>query len=122
MKPELIKLELFIAKLLRHGVLFAGTLILIGWIFQISFTQDTFAQFSQYQGITLMDQLNMLWHTHSWPQLIANAGLFVLISLPVLRVIATGFIFAKQKNYHLVGLVLVVLSGLILSIVLGFEI
>ncbi|MBC7421710.1 MAG: DUF1634 domain-containing protein [Bdellovibrio sp.] len=122
MNNDLIQLELFIAKLLRKGVIVAGALILIGWIFSVKFGQNIYEKFHTYQEISLKHSLSALWLAKSWSYLISYAGLIVLISLPILRVIATGFIFLKQRNYPLLLLVLAVLSGLILSIALGFAI
>ena len=122
MRADLEKLELFIAQLLRKGVLLAGLFILIGWIFQINFKYNTFADFKTYQTLNMLETLIDLWNSHSWAKLIAYAGLFVLISLPVLRVLATGVIFIKQKNLKFVLLVGLVLFGLTLSLVLGFEV
>jgi uncharacterized membrane protein len=121
MRPDLIKLELFIANLLRKGVFIAGFLILVGWAFQINFTQNVFLSFQQYNNVTFIENLNALITARDWPKIIAYAGLIVLICLPIIRVLATGFIFAKQKNYRLLSLVGIVFVGLVLSVFIGFE-
>lgn len=119
---DLFALELFIAKLLRYGVFLAGILIFIGWASQIDFHEDTFSHFTAYKASPLIPALQGLWARAEYGLLISYLGLGVLISLPVLRVAMTGAVFIKQKDFIMAGLVALVLSGLILSFVLGFEI
>jgi uncharacterized membrane protein len=122
MEDEVYSLELFIAKFLRYGVLLAGALMLFGWMSEISFTADTFAHFSKYHDVRLVPMLQSLFEAKRWGLLVSYAGLFVLICLPVLRVMMTLLVFVKKKDYALAVVSGVVLAGLFLSLLLGFEI
>lgn len=120
MSNETQSLELFIARFLRRGVLVAAFFIFLGWVFQISFTQNVFQDFHNYQDKPLQHTLTLLLQQKAWSLLVAYLGLIILISLPILRVCMTGFIFLKQKNYRMLSLVCLVFAGLILSLALGF--
>jgi uncharacterized membrane protein len=122
MEDDVYSLELFIAKFLRYGVMFAGTLMLIGWMSEISFTKDTFAQFATYHDERLWVTLQSLVQSGRWGLLTAYAGMFSLIALPLLRVLMTLLVFIKKKDYALAVVSTLVLAGLFLSLLLGFEI
>ena len=118
---ELEALELKIAKLLRYGVIFAGALILIGWMLQIQFTSNPFLGFSSYHGLSMMANLQAAWENSNWAQLISYAGLFVLISLPILRVLMTAILFVRQNDTIMAGLAFFVFVAIIVSCALGLE-
>ncbi len=122
MKHDIQALELFIARFLRYGVLIAGALMLVGWISQISFRTDTFAQFQVYKEMRLAPTLLQLYDAREWGVLTSYLGMFVLICLPVLRVIMTLAMFLKKRDYALAGVSALVLFGLLLSVTLGLEI
>ncbi|CAN5424929.1 hypothetical protein BH10BDE1_BH10BDE1_04490 [soil metagenome] len=122
MDDEVYSLELFIAKFLRYGVLVAGALMLFGWMSEISFKTDTFSHFATYHDVRLFPTLRALIETSRWGLLTAYAGMFVLISLPLLRVLMTLVVFLKKKDYALAAVSTLVLAGLFLSLLLGFEI
>ncbi|RYZ76357.1 MAG: DUF1634 domain-containing protein [Proteobacteria bacterium] len=115
-------LELFIAKFLRYGVLFAGLVIFIGWMSQINFHRNVFEDFHVYQNMSLFDTLWFLFLQHNWGLLTAYLGLMLLIALPFLRVVLTAGVFVIEKDYLLAGCAVLVMAGLILSFALGFEI
>ncbi len=122
MRDPLYSLELKIAQLLRGGVLVAGFFLLLGWLMTIHPGENTLSHFQTYQQIPFLQSLEHLWQGREWGLLIAYFGLGVLISLPLLRVLMTAFLFFKQKEMVLAGLALVVLIALGLSFSLGFEI
>jgi uncharacterized membrane protein len=122
METDVDSLELFIANFLRYGVLFAGALMFIGWMSEISFSTDTFARFSNYEDVRLVASLHRLFELKRWGLLTSYAGMLALISLPVLRVLMTLVVFAKKRDRAMAILSGLVLAGLALSVVLGFEI
>lgn len=122
MDKDVYSLELFIAKLLRYGVLLAGLLMLIGWASQLSFSHDVFAPFHVYKEVRLYEALEQATALKQWGALTAYAGLIVLVSLPLIRVLMTLLVFLKKKDFALAAISGLVLAGLALSIVLGFEI
>jgi uncharacterized membrane protein len=122
MERDVYALELFIAKLLRYGVLFAGALMLLGWVSQLSFNHDVFASFRVYEEVRLADSLQKAFVNEQWGTLVAYTGLIVLVSLPLIRVLMTLLVFLKLKDFTLAAVAAVVLVGLALSITLGFEI
>ncbi len=121
MEKDVYALEMFIAKFLRYGVLLAGLLMLCGWLTQISFTADAFAPFHTYHDSPLFRTIGELIEQQRWGLLTAYAGMTVLISLPLLRVLMTFAVFVKKRDYTLAAVSAVVLFGLGLSIALGFE-
>lgn len=119
---RLFNLELFIAKFLRYGVLFAGLLIFAGWMSQIDFHANVFANFMHYQPAPLTETLRALIAGQEWGLLTAYAGLVVLIALPLSRVALTAFVFLAERDFILAFCALLVLFGLGVSFALGFEI
>ncbi len=122
MKHDIHALELFIARFLRYGVMIAGALMLVGWISQISFSNDTFAQFHVYREMRLVPTLIQLFHAREWGLLTSYLGMFVLLCLPVIRVLMTFAVFIKKRDYALACVSALVLFGLLLSVTLGLEI
>lgn len=121
-EPKLFNLELFIAKFLRYGVLFAGFLIFIGWMSQIDFHHDVFATFGVYQHSPLIATLHDVIAAGNWGLLTAYIGLVCLILLPLSRVALTAIVFLAERDFALAFCALLVLFGLGLSFLLGFEI
>lgn len=122
MEDDVYVFELFIAKFLRYGVIVAGALMSIGWLSQLSFTVDTFAKFHEYHELRLVPAITALIQEGRWGILTSYLGMFVLICLPLLRVLMTFAVFIKKRDYILAAVSAVVLFGLLLSVTLGFEI
>lgn len=121
-KKDIYSLEVGIAKLLRLGVIFAGLLMLMGWLLQIQFAENPFLAYQTYQKHSLVESLNQSLQDNSWGIIFSYVGLFVLISLPILRVFATAFLFVKRKDWLLAAMAVFVLSILIGSFFMGIEI
>jgi uncharacterized membrane protein len=121
MKGGLLTLELRISNLLRFGVLLAGAFLFVGWMTLLDFTQNPLADFKDYKEQTLMQSLEQALQNNQWGLLIAYVGLAILISLPLLRVLLTGFLFIKQKEKTLAAIAFFVFLILILSFSLGIE-
>ena len=119
---RIFNLELFIAKFLRYGVLCAGLLIFVGWMSQIDFHHNIFANFEHYQSVHLIETLHGLIAQKAWGLLTAYVGLVVLIALPITRVALVAFVFLAERDTTLALCALIVLLGLALSFVLGYEI
>lgn len=122
MERDVYSLELFIAKFLRYGILVAGFLMSVGWLSRLSFAADTFAAFHEYHALRLTDALREIIDAKQWGLLISYAGMFVLICLPLVRVLMTFAVFVKKRDYILAAVSALVLFGLLLSVTLGFEI
>jgi uncharacterized membrane protein len=118
---QLLSLELRISVLLRWGVLLAGAFMLIGWASMLDFTQNPLAAFHDYKSESLKDSLHSAVSHQQWGLLIAYAGLALLISLPLLRVLMTAILFIKQKEKVLAAIAFFVFATLILSFSLGIE-
>lgn len=121
-EEELYNLEIFISQMLRGGVLIAGALLLVGWLTQIQFHENPFLAFQVYQPLSLKLYLNQLWQGGEWGLLTACGGLFVLISLPILRVVMTAVLFLRQGERKLALVAAFVLVLLLMSFSLGIEI
>lgn len=118
---DLERLELKIAKLLRYGVMAAGLLIFIGWMMNIQFDANPLLAYHDYQSVTLQGHLQMALAMKNYSELVGYAGLFILISLPILRVLMTAILFTKQKDYWLAGIAYFVFVAIAVSCALGLE-
>lgn len=92
--PATHPIEMVLARLLRLGSLAAAALLAV--------------------GIAAM----VLGQTQFAPKLI-TAGLLVLLGTPVLRVVAAGVIFVKERDWHFALFSLVVLCAMAAGIYLG---
>lgn len=121
MRPveELEILELKIAKFLRWGVLFSGLLIFGGWLWELKWTADPFYSFRHYSLFPLENILRIYHKNGHWGILVTYAGLVSLISLPIIRVILTAYLFFRQKDFRLGFIALSVLVSLLVSFLLG---
>lgn len=117
---EIENLELKISKFLRYGVIFAGIVILIGWITMFKFS-NTFYTFRFYDKLPFIDIVPFYVYRERWGILLSYVGLIILISLPIIRVFLTAFLFIKQKEYILATIAIVVSIALIFSMFLGIE-
>jgi uncharacterized membrane protein len=93
-KTGSVAIELVLARLLRIGSLIAATLLAAGIVAMV------------------------LGQTGFAPKLI-NAGLLVLLGTPIMRVIAAGIIFLKEKDWHFACFSLVVLFAVAAGIFFG---
>lgn len=118
---ELENLELKISKFLRYGVLVAGFFLAIGWISQFSLTENPYEHFKFYDYLPLQDILKHYVQHKQWGILISYVGLGLLISLPLIRVMLTAFLFIKQKEYHLAAIASLVLICLLISFSFGID-
>ena len=121
MKTDIFELELFIAKFLRAGVIVSGLFMLTGWLGTLDLHHNIFLNYQNYTHNSLLSTISQ-YDVSSWPHLMIYLGLICLILLPLLRVLLTGLIFMKQRDYIMASLVLLVLAGLIISISQGIEI
>ncbi|MDX9730895.1 MAG: DUF1634 domain-containing protein [Bdellovibrionales bacterium] len=113
-------IEVATAKVLKFGVLIAGALLLLGWLTQIRFSENVFLSFQSYDSSNFVGSLQEAWSSGQWGVLVSYLGLAVLISLPMVRVIMTGRVFLRDKEYLMVASVALVVIGLILGVSLGF--
>jgi uncharacterized membrane protein len=118
---QIDRMELKISKLLRIGVMVAGSVILLGWILAFRADKDPFANLQTYKAFNLLDSLQMHLILQNWGNIIVYVGLGILISLPVLRVLLSTILFLKQKEKIMALLGATVLIGLLLSFSLGIE-
>ena len=93
-KGEVVAIELVLARLLRVGSVIAAALLAAGIVTMVV-------------GLTTLA-----------PKLI-SAGLVVLMGTPVLRVIAAGIIFLKERDWYFALFSLVVLCAVAAGIFFG---
>ncbi len=122
MTNKLNELELKISHFLRKGVFVSAILMGIGWISYTMTHSIDFTHLGVYQPENLLVTLGKAFNTHNWGLLISYLGLFILITLPIIRVLLTGILFLKEKDYILGSIAFFVLFTLILSFILGFEV
>lgn len=112
-------LELKIAKFLRAGVIFCGCLMFIGWALQVKLSSNPFFTFQTYDKIPFLELVQFYIRRMNIGVLISYAGLFGLISLPIIRVFLIFILFIKSKDYIFAFFSMIVFSVLILSMILG---
>ena len=117
---DIENLELKVSKFLRYGVIFSGLVILTGWLSIFKFTNG-FYTFKHYDKLPLMDVIRLYFHHERYGMLLTYAGLVILISLPIIRVILTAILFLLRKEYILALIAFFVSSVLFLSMFLGIE-
>lgn len=115
------ELELKIAKLLRFGVIFSGAIIFAGWLYNLKWSADPFFGFEIYGEMPLKDIVEIYYRNQNWGMLTSYVGLSFLISLPLIRVLLTSWLFFKEKDFLLATIALVVFIALIASFFLGIE-
>lgn len=118
-KQDIMDFELLVAKLLRYGVLLVGVVLTVGWILSINFSENIFLEYQNYSESNLFQTLELAWNNKEWELLLSYFGLSLLILLPLLRVLMTCILFAKEKEYIMMGISFLVLVGLGLSFLLG---
>lgn len=111
-------LELRIAKLLRAGVLASAAFLLIGWVFGHA-QREPIAHFTQYFPAPVLSSVREAWGGRQWGLMSCYVGLGILVVLPAVRVLLTGLLFVKSKEYAMAGLALFVLAALVLSFSFG---
>ncbi|MBC7371727.1 MAG: DUF1634 domain-containing protein [Bdellovibrionaceae bacterium] len=121
MNKNIITLEYRISKLLRYGVMLAGALMFVGWMSMLDFTQNPLLAFHDYREVTFVHSIGYAWRDKVWGLLTAYAGLILLISLPLSRVLMTAILFWRQKERLLSGIAFFVFAALIISFSLGIE-
>lgn len=119
---SLHELELKISRLLRGGVLFAGFMLLVGWLWMLSRNGESLSLFAVYHHQSLWESLQWAFIMNDQSVLLCFAGLFVLVTLPVFRVLMTGILFARQRERLLAFLAFVVFAALVASFFMGIEI
>ena len=128
---DVLRIELFIAGLLRLGVFLSFVIVLAG-ISAVVLTGQ-----SGYQQIRLDDVGSIVaYHEHApafpdtlsdvvsgvlhfKPYAIITAGLLVLIATPILRVAVSIVAFARQHDWKYVMVTAFVLAVLMLSLAIG---
>jgi uncharacterized membrane protein len=115
------ELELKISIFLRYGVLVAGVLILGGWLMTVKWSADPFFSFQMYGELPLKEIIAIYLRTDNYGMLVSLAGLGCLISLPIIRVLLTAWLFFWQKDFMLAFIAVCVFLGLLASFTLGIE-
>jgi uncharacterized membrane protein len=128
---EVLRIELFIAGLLRAGVLLSFFIVLAGIVAVVATGQ------SGYQQIRLDDLGSIVaYHDRSpafpnslsdviggllsfKPYAIISLGLLVLIATPIMRVAVSIIAFARERDWMYVVITSFVLAMLILSLAIG---
>lgn len=121
MKDNLETMELKIAKFLRAGVVVSGITMLVGWIWGFKLDGDPFAPLQTYSSLTFVQSIKVCLLMRYWGRLLVYLGLMILISLPIIRVILSTYLFVKQKEKEMALVGAIVLVGLVLSFTLGVE-
>lgn len=114
-------LEDIIGYFLRTGVLLAGGLLLVGWVGILRTQGSQLHLLTHYESEDLASLIEWAMLTDNKGMTLSFLGLFVLISLPVLRVGLTGILFLKQKDYRMAFIAFFVFMALFLSFSLGLE-
>lgn len=115
------RLELRICRLLRAGVALVALLLAGGWAGMLWEKGQTLGTFSSYRTRPLPQELAQALREGNAAVLAAYAGLALLISLPVLRVLLCAALFLKRRERLMATLAFLVLGALLGSLFLGLE-
>ena len=118
---QLESLELKISKFLRFGVIVAGTFLVVGWVMSFTMSPNVFYVFQDYDRIPFVELFRHYLRRKEWGPIVSYAGLIILISLPILRVLLTMVMFIKLKERPLALIAGLVLLGLLVSFSFGIE-
>lgn len=115
-------LELRIAKVLRLGVLVSGFFLLAGWIGLAFGGVPESEDAHVYRQVPFSSELHAAIAHGDKARLLCYAGLFILISLPLLRVGLTAILFWKQRDRVLAAVATFVFVAIIFSCALGLDV
>jgi uncharacterized membrane protein len=115
------KLELRISHLLRAGVVLSGTFLFIGWIWLLIKNGTQLTSFSTYSPEPFLNSFSTALKTNNYALITSQLGLGSIVLLPLMRVIFTGYLFLKQRDFTLALMATVVFLALISSFFLGIE-
>jgi uncharacterized membrane protein len=118
---QLHSLELIISKLLRVGVMTAGVCLLVGWIGMWMQNGSMLSSFHEYEPEPLLEKIEWALLMRDRWLMMAMIGLILLVCLPLMRVLLTGILFIRQKDYKLAVMAFVVFATLIASFFLGID-
>jgi uncharacterized membrane protein len=116
--PRGLAPELLISAVLRGGVLLSAAIIALGTatFFWGALTGHASANEGAFPH-TVGDTLAGVGAGH--PAAIIVLGLLVLLATPLLRIIVSAVIFARERDWRYVAITLLVLAILLLSFALG---
>lgn len=118
---SLHQLEIRISQFLRGGVLFAGALLFVGWVWMFINSGDVLSTFNEYHPQSLSESIQWALIMNDRALLMSFFGLVVLVTLPVIRVLMTGILFIRQKDYRLAIIAFAVFFVLVASFTLGID-
>ncbi|MGZ3772266.1 MAG: DUF1634 domain-containing protein [Pseudobdellovibrionaceae bacterium] len=115
------QLELKISYLLRIGVLIAGFLLCLGWLWMLTHGESISGKFTDYtKPMPFPERVHWAIISNDPATLISLLGLAFLVILPILRVLMTGILFIWRKEFRLGFIAFIVFIALISSFFLGF--
>lgn len=128
---KLLRTELYVAHLLRFGVLICGGIVIFGlcltWLNPTAlnqFARDTLPHLASGAEIsnvsipkTPAEVISGVSALH--PNAVIALGLLLLIALPIIRVGSTVVLFLMEKDYLYFGITLFVFCVLLSGIILG---
>lgn len=126
MDSKIFSIEIWISNLLRLGVIFCGMIVILGWALgwqELSLNLQSLMQIGSsnvYAPPPIHSLVSQAIRLD--PQALISCGVFILIFLPILRVILTGIFFLVEKDFVFVGLSLTVLVLLFVGLILGGEV
>lgn len=120
-KDSLHELEMTISHILRGGVLTSGALLLVGWLWMWFRDGDLLHTFKVYESHPFVEGLHWAVVKNDRAYLIAQAGLILLVCLPLIRVLMTTLLFVRTREKVLAGMAFLVFVALVGSFLLGVE-
>lgn len=114
-----LRLESMMSLMMRWGVVVVGLLLFCGWISELDLSSDIYVKFHEFQSRNFLIDLNRYWIEKDWSKLLSFSGVFLLMSLPIFRVVLLGGNFLLNKEYWMGLLSALVLFGIIVSFIFG---
>jgi uncharacterized membrane protein len=115
-----LQLEQLLSNVLKYGVIFASTVVLIGGILYLIRHGAERANYQIFQGEPsyFRSPTGVAAAVLSGSRRgIIQLGLLLLVAIPILRVVISLFIFLKQRELTYVVITLIVLTALMFSLI-----
>ncbi|MES2746706.1 MAG: DUF1634 domain-containing protein [Bdellovibrionota bacterium] len=114
-------LELKISYFLRYGVFISAFFLAVGWLGEFIHAPDAISHFQVYSPVSLLQMIQTALRESDIFRLSSLLGLALLVSLPIIRVFLTAYLFIRNRDWYLASMAIFVFGVLTISFFLGID-
>jgi uncharacterized membrane protein len=114
-------LEWKIGRFLRYGVFTSAFFLTLGWAGEYKRAPHAIEHFQVYRPLSLIRMVEQALIAHDVYRLLTLFGFATLIALPIIRVLLTGYLFLRNRDWSMAAMAIFVFGVLTLSFFLGLE-